>query len=76
MFLEGYKMASRIFDDEEVKKIREEYKRGKTLKQLAIKYFCCESTIGNIVRCSGAYAQNTREKGGENGQIREVNNIT
>ena len=51
-------MASRIFDDEEANKIREEYKKGKTLKQLAIKYFCCESTIGNIVRCSGAYAQN------------------
>ena len=57
MFLEGYKMAFRIFDDEEVKKIREEYRKGKTLKQLAIKYYCCESTIGNIVRCNGAYAQ-------------------
>ena len=68
-------MASRIFDDEEANKIREEYKKGKTLKQLAIKYFCCESTIGNIVRCSGAYAQNTREKGGTKWQTRQYQTL-
>ena len=62
MFLEEFKMATKIFDDEQVKQIRKDRKKGTTMRQLAEKYYCSYKTIQRILRREGAYSQTRKRK--------------
>ena len=62
MFLEEFKMATKIFDDEQVKQIRKDRKKGTTMRQLAKKYYCSYKTIQRILRRKGAYSQTRKRK--------------
>ena len=46
----------RLFDREEARQIRQEYKDGLTYPELAERYNCAPHTIGAVVRRRGAYA--------------------